>query len=118
MDHFSFTVKLDNNKLDDIKLSEIIWIPPKKTNELRVYSFFDVQSARLNVLVEKGLNLKKEKILLWNAMEEYWTGILNSGFPIYANNGTAVFKSDKISKTVNFDAGLLIEKRDNEGGQR
>ena len=108
LDSFKFTVELERNKLDDIELSDKMWIPAGMTNELRVYALLDVQSTRLNVLVGEGDVLRKKGQTLWGVVEKYWKGLKNSNYLIWASKGSAGFSHEEQTKSVEFEQRFII----------
>ena len=133
LDEINFTAKFQNFKLEEIKSSEKMWIPPGKTNQLRIYSLFNVPSVRLNLLVQGGQKLlipgpqqtkdqnqkkqsdkdkagekeqdkdKAKQNWLWRTLEEYWTGIPEFKYPVSAADGTAIFEAKGVNVTVPFN---------------
>ncbi len=109
--------------------SEKMWIPPGETNQLRVSSFIDVQSARLNLLVQGGQKLletsgkkteekdpkkeKEEENWLWRTLEKYWKGIPEFKIPLPVTEGTAIFKvkGEKKPVPLPFNAVYPKEKK-------
>ncbi len=104
LDGFSFSVALEEFNLNRAISPETMWIPPGKTNQLRVHAVFDVRPAQLSLLVTGGFKLKEKGITFWDQIEKWWTGAPNFSYPISANEGSAIFKAGGITKVVPFNA--------------
>ncbi|MGB6011372.1 MAG: hypothetical protein WBI57_08920, partial [Desulfobacterales bacterium] len=104
LDGFSFSVALEEFNLNRVISPETMWIPPGKTNQLRVHAVFDVRPVQLSLLVTGGFKLKEKGITFWDQIEKWWTGAPNFSYPISANEGSAIFKADGITKVVPFIA--------------
>jgi hypothetical protein len=104
LQEFTFTVAFEDFDLDTVILPDTMWIPAGKTNQLRALSIFDARSAQLSLLVTGGFKLKEQGISFWDALEKYWTGIPDFSFPVHANQGSAIFKADGVTRGVSFQA--------------
>lgn len=104
LQEFKFTVGFEEFDLDTVLLPDSVWIPAGKTNQLRAFSVFDGRSAQLSLLVTGGFKLKERGISFWDALEKYWTEIPDFSFPVHANQGTAVFGADGVTKAISFKA--------------
>jgi LEA14-like dessication related protein len=104
LDGFSFSIALEEFSLNRAISPETMWIPPGKTNQLRVHALFDVRPAQLSLLVTGGFKLKEKGITFWDQLEKWWTGAPNFSYPISANEGSAIFKAGGITKVVPFNA--------------
>ncbi len=124
LEEISFAVKFGTYEMDIVKSSEKTWIPREMTNQLRVYSMLNVQSARLNLLVQAGeksknkceqnkdeKNQKNEKGAekdkqqedmnwLWCTLEKYWTGIPGEDYPVSVANLSAKFEAKGVKVEV------------------
>jgi LEA14-like dessication related protein len=104
LDGFSFSIALEEFSLNRAISPETMWIPPGKTNQLRVHALFDVRPAQLSLLVTGGFKLKEKGITFWDQLEKWWTEAPNFSYPISANEGSAIFKAGGITKVVPFNA--------------
>jgi hypothetical protein len=104
LQEFKFTVGFEDFDLDTVILPDTMWIPAGKTNTLRALSVFDARSAQLSLLVTGGFKLKERGISFWDALEKYWTEIPDYSFPVHANQGSAIFKADGVTRGVSFSA--------------
>ncbi|MBW2487261.1 MAG: hypothetical protein JRE88_04695 [Deltaproteobacteria bacterium] len=104
LQEFKFTVAFEDFDLDTVILPDSMWIPAGKTNELRALSVFDARSAQMSLLVTGGFKLQERGISFWDALEKYWTQIPDFSFPVYANQGSALFKADGVARAVSFNA--------------
>jgi len=104
LDGFSFSIALEEFGLNRAISPETMWIPPGKTNQLRVHAMFDVNPALTSLLITGGFQLKKKGMSGWEAIEKWWTEAPNFSFPINVNEGSAVFTADGLTRAVPFDA--------------
>jgi hypothetical protein len=104
LDGFSFSVAFEEFGLNRAISHETMWIPPGKTNQLRVHALFDVRPVQMSLLVTGGFKLKEKGVSFWDQMEKWWTEAPNFSFPINVNEGSAVFKADGVTKVVPFKA--------------
>jgi hypothetical protein len=104
LEGFSFSVALEEFGLNRAISPETMWIPPGKTNQLRVHAVFDVRPVQMSLLVTGGFKLKEKGVSFWDQLEKWWTGAPNFSFPISVNEGSAVFSADGVTKVVAFDA--------------
>jgi hypothetical protein len=122
LDEINFAVKIEAYEMEIISSKEKTWIPREMTNQLRVYSFLNVQSARLNLLVQAGEKSKspcgknirendrqKEKQKkdeeeninwLWCTLEKYWTQIPQSKLPVSVAGLSAIFEAKGVTVEV------------------
>jgi LEA14-like dessication related protein len=104
LDGFSFSVALEEFGLNRAIAPETMWIPPGKTNQLRVHAVFDVSPALNSLLITGGFKLKEKGMSGPQAIEKWWTEAPNFSFPINVTEGSAVFNADGVTKVVPFKA--------------
>jgi LEA14-like dessication related protein len=104
LDGFSFSVALEEFGLNRVISPEAMWIPPGKTNQLRVHAMFDVRPVQMSLLVTGGFKLKEKGISFWDQLEKWWTEAPNFSYPVSVNEGSAVFTADGVTKVVPFAA--------------
>jgi hypothetical protein len=104
LDGFSFSVALEEFGLNRAIAPETMWIPPGKTNQLRVHAMFDVRPVQMSLLVTGGFKLKEKGISFWDQLEKWWTEAPNFSYPVSVNEGSAVFTADGVTKVVPFEA--------------
>jgi hypothetical protein len=104
LDGFSFSVALEEFGLNRVISPETMWIPPGKTNQLRVHAMFDVRPVQMSLLVTGGFKLKEKGISFWDQLEKWWTEAPGFSFPVSVNEGSAVFTADGVTKVVPFAA--------------
>ena len=104
LDGFSFSIALEEFGLNRAISPETMWIPPGKTNQLRVHAMFDVNPALTSLLVTGGFQLKEKGMSGWEAIEKWWTEAPNFSFPINVTEGSAVFKAGGLTRVVPFNA--------------
>lgn len=100
MDSVNFTVAFEDFDLDTVGYTEQMWIPAKKTNQIRIHSILSTDSAMLSLMVTGGFKLKEKKMSVWEALEKYWKTVPDFAFPIYVKEGAAVFKTDNNATQV------------------
>ena len=106
MEEFKFTVAFEDFDLNTVLLADPMWIPAGKTNTYRALSIGDAREAQLSLLVASGLKLKEKGMSFWDALEKFWTGIPDFSFPVHANQGSAIFTADGVTKGVSFNASF------------
>ena len=104
LEGFSFSIALEEFALNRAISPETMWIPPGKTNQLRVHAMFDVNPALTSLLITGGFQLKEKGMSGWEAIEKWWTGAPNFSFPINVTEGSAVFKANDVVKVTPFKA--------------
>ena len=100
----TFTVAFEEFELNTVTAYDTMWIPPEKTNQVRVHAMFDVATSFLSLGVTGGFKLKEKNIDPWAQLEKWWTGIQTFSFPISVSNGTATFKAGDKSVISAFQA--------------
>jgi len=109
MENLKFTVAFEEFDLNTINAQEGMWIPPGKTNQIRIHAMFDGQQSLLSLLVAGGFKLK-EKTGAAGAgaglkqLGKWWEGIPEFNFPIHVKEGAAVFMADGLTKVATFKA--------------
>ncbi len=109
MESCQFTVAFESFDLNTVSSIETMWIPPGKTNQVRIHAMMEGRQSLLNLLVTGGFKLK-EKYGSSGAgpalkqLGEWWNEIPEFGFPIHVKQGSAVFDADGITKVAAFDA--------------
>jgi len=104
MDGFQFSVYFEDFEVNTVASPETMWIPAGKTNQLRVPATFDTRQTLTTLLLPGAMKLKEKGISPWDALEKWWTGAQDFSFPVYAKEGSAIFKADGIVKAVPFEA--------------
>ncbi len=103
-DSLKFSVSFEEFELNSLSAMETVWIPPGKTNQIRVPAIFDVQLARLNLMLASAMKLQERKVDALTQLEKWWTGVSQFAFPIHVTDGVAVFKADNLTKVSSFKA--------------
>ena len=104
LDGFSFTVLFEEFEVNTVSSPETMWIPPGKTNQLRVPATFDTRQTLLNLQLPGALKLKEKNLKVWDVLERWWTQAPDFAYQISASQGAAVFKADGITRVVAFRA--------------
>ncbi len=107
LEDIKFTVAFEEFDLNTPNSIETQWIPPGKTNQVRVHAMFDGRQSLLSLLVAGGFQLK-EKVGDAGAgpalkqLGKWWEEIPEFAFPIYVKGGSAVFKADGLVSVATF----------------
>ncbi len=90
LDNIKFTVAFEGFELNTLTNFDTSYIPPKKTNHLRINGTFDYNAANLSLLVTGGHRLQEMNVKSGDLLKKWWEGISDFNFPITVN-GTATF---------------------------
>lgn len=109
LESFKFTVAFEEFDLNTVQSTETQWIPPGKTNQLRVHAMFDGRQSMLSLLVTGGFQLQEKGMgtgagAALKQLGEWWTKIPEFDFDIFLKEGSAVFTADGQTKVVSFNA--------------
>jgi len=102
LDWFSFAVKFDGFKVNNIISPADMWIPDGKTNLLRVPAMFDTRQTLLTLIMPEAAKLKDKNISPWSALERWWTGAPDFSYPITVAEGSAVFRAGTVIRAIPF----------------
>ncbi len=104
MDSLKFTVAFEEFDLNTVSSTETMWIPPGKTNQIRVHAMFDGRQSLLSLLVTGGFKLKEKGLSVWEQLEKWWVGVPEFSFPVHVKEGAAVFSADGMTNVVSFNS--------------
>ncbi len=104
LDGFSFAVKFEGFKVNNIIYPAAMWIPDGKTNLLRVPAMFDTRQTLLTLIMPEAAKLHQKKMSPWDALEKWWTGAPDFSYRISATEGSAVFRAGHLIRAVPFAA--------------
>ena len=104
LEGFSFSIGFEGFGLNRTISPETMWIPPGKTNQLRVHAVFDINPALTSLLITAGFKLKEKGMSGPKAIEKWWTTAPDFSFPVNVTEGSAVFKADGVVKVAAFEA--------------
>lgn len=104
LDGFKFSINFDDFEVNTVNSADAMWIPARKTNELRVPAIFDTRQTLLTLLLPGAMKLKEKKLSPWAALEKWWTTVPDFSFPISATGGAAVFRAAGVTRVVPFEA--------------
>ena len=109
MENLRFTVAFEEFDLNTVGSTEIQWIPPGKTNQLRVHAMFDGQQSLFSLLVTGGFKLEEKGMgagpgAALKQLETWWRGIPKFSFPIHVKEGSAIFKADGLTTVASFSS--------------
>ena len=104
LDGFKFSVHFEEFEVNTVFSPETMWIPPGKTNQLRVPAIFDTRQTLLTLLLPGAMKLAEKKMSPWAALEKWWTGAPDFSYPVGVKEGAAIFNAGGITKVVPFDA--------------
>lgn len=102
LDGFSFAVKFEDIKVNNVISAVAMWIPAGKTNLLRVPAMFDTRQTLLALIMPEADKLKNKNISPWRALEKWWIGAPDFSYPISATEGSAVFRAGTVIRAVPF----------------
>ena len=104
LDGFKFTVLFEDFEVNTVSSQETMWIPPGKTNQLRVPAMFDTRQTLLTLLLPGAMQLKEKGKKPWDFLEKWWKGAPDFSFPVSVTEGAATFKADGVVKVSGFKA--------------
>jgi hypothetical protein len=104
LDWFSFAVKFEGIKVNNIIFPADMWIPAGKTNLLRVPAMFDTRQTLLTLIMPEAAQLNQKKMSPWDALERWWTGAPDFSYPISVVEGSGVFRAGHVIRAVPFAA--------------
>lgn len=105
LEDFKFTVAFEDFDMNTISTMATQWIPPGKTNQIKLHSIIDVRQSTLNLAVTSGLKLKEKNTSVMAQLQKWWTGIASFSFPVSVKGGAAIFSNDAgDSVVVGFEA--------------
>ncbi len=109
LENLKFTVAFEEFDLNTVQSMETQWIPPGKTNQLRVHAMFDGRQSMLSLLVTGGFQLQEKGMgtgagAALKQLGQWWTTIPGFEFDIFLKEGSAVFTADGLTKVVSFNA--------------
>ena len=104
LDGFSFAVKFESFKVNNVIFPVDMWIPAGKTNLLRVPAMFDSRQALLALIMPEAAKLNDKKVSPWEVLEKWWTGAPDFSYPITVTEGSAVFRAGHVFRAVPFAA--------------
>jgi len=104
LDGFSFAVKFEGFRVNNVIFPVDMWIPVGKTNQLRVPAMFDTRQALLALIMPEAAKLNDKKVSPWKALEKWWTGAPDFSYPISVTEGSAVFRAGRVIRGVPFAA--------------
>ena len=102
LESFKFTVAFEEFDLNTVSAMETQWIPPGKTNQVRVHAMFDARQSLLSLMVTGGFKLQEKGVSVWDQLQTWWVEAPEFGFPIHVKEGAAVFSADGVSEVVPF----------------
>jgi len=103
LESLKFACLIDGFEINSGYSTEMMWIPPGKTNQLKVEVMYDFRGAQLSLLIVAGQQLKAKGQSFWDAIEKIWTQAPDFSFPVGVTQGAAVFKADGITKVAAFE---------------
>jgi len=102
LDWFSFAVKFEGFKVNNIIFPADMWIPDGKTNLLRVPAMFDTRQTLLTLIMPEAAKLNEKKMSPWDALEKWWIGAPDFSYPITVAEGSAVFRAGLVIRAIPF----------------
>ena len=107
LDELKFTVAFEEFDLNTVDSKDAQWIPPGKTNKIRVHAMFDGRQSLLSLLVTGGFKLKEKTGAAGpgpalKQLGKWWQEAPTASFPIYVKEGASVFSAGDMSKVGTF----------------
>jgi LEA14-like dessication related protein len=102
IENLKFTIAFEEFDLNTVSTNATQWIPPGKTNQVKVHAHFDVRQSLLSLLVTGGFKLKEQDTNAWAALEKWWTKIPEYEVPVHVKEGSAIFKTNGLTKVATF----------------
>lgn len=110
LDELGFTVTLEPGfEVNTINVYEKMYIPPKRTNQLRVHVALDAYTTMLSLLVTGGFRLQEMGVKPQDQLKAWWDKVGDFGFKISVTNGTAMFDSER-GQTLAYFQGEFPKK--------
>lgn len=107
LDGLSFSVVFEPGfTVNTITSYDTMYIPPKKTNHLRVHGIFDAYTTLLSLLVTGGFRLQQMGVKAPDQLKAWWEGIQDFKFTVQVTEGTANFASDQGDTLVAFEGSF------------
>lgn len=105
LEGIKFTVAFDQVfDMLGVHNNDISWIPPGKTNQVRVNAMIMPNAGLLGLLVTGGYQLKAKGWSAWDALERWWKGVPESTVPVTVKEGAFAFSADGVVKVLPFEA--------------
>ncbi len=104
LDGYKCTIAFEGFNMITVNGYETQWIPPGKTNQLRVSTMLTPFTAFLSLGVTGGFELKEKGVSPWDAIEKWWTNIPDMNFPITVHEGAFNFRANGVIKVIPFAA--------------
>lgn len=109
LETLKFSVAFEEFDLNTVSSVDTQWIPPGKTNQLRVHAMFDGQQSMLSLLVTGGFKMQQKGLEPGAAgalkqLGQWWEGIPEFAFPVHVKEGTALVRAGEVSRAVTFSA--------------
>lgn len=103
LEGITYTVTFDMDfDLITTNSQEAQWIPPGKTNQVKVTTMITVRSALTNLLLAGAPKLKEMGKTPWDMLEKWWTGVPNLTTIVTVKECTFTFSAKGVSKNVPF----------------
>ncbi|MEW5908807.1 MAG: LEA type 2 family protein [Thermodesulfobacteriota bacterium] len=103
LESLKFACTLDGFEVNSGYSTEAQWIPPGKTNQLRVEVMYDILGTQMSLLIVAGNQLKEKGVGIWDQLEKIWVKAPDFAYPVGVIQGSAVFKADGLTKVAAFD---------------
>ncbi|MEW5735447.1 MAG: LEA type 2 family protein [Thermodesulfobacteriota bacterium] len=100
LDSLKFTVAFDDFDLVTVNSQDMIWIPGKKSSNVRVNTLITVRSALLNLMVTGGFKLQAKGWKPFEALQRWWEGAPSYSIPMEVREGAAVFSDGSAKSDV------------------
>ncbi len=97
LDEMTFTIAFDGYDVNTALVYEDQWIPPGKTNQLRVVVTNEAlpTMGALTVAAPNVARMQEMKTTAAELVKKWWENIGDFTFPITISGGTAIFRDEK-----------------------
>jgi hypothetical protein len=105
LEEIKYTVAFDKEfELITTSDKEADWIPPGKTNEVRVTTMITARSALVALLLANAPLMKAKGWEAFDTLERWWKGVPEFKVPVTIKEGAFMFKADGFIKVLPFEA--------------
>jgi hypothetical protein len=107
LEGITYTVSFDMEfDLITTNSQEAQWIPPGKTNQVRVTTMITVRSALTNLLLAGAPQLKAMGKTAWDMLEKWWKEVPNLTTIVTVKECTFTFSAKGVSKNIPFQHNI------------
>ena len=82
------------------------WIPPGKTDQVRVTTLITTRSALVGLLLANAVTLKNKGWDMWETLEKWWKGVPEQTVPVSVTEGAFAFSANGVYKVIPYMATI------------